>query len=90
MFFLANFSSENIHFDYSNYSRKTLKLLFSGNNNIILPKSCFWQIKSDFPETLHTTRTDSAIDESDRISRKIENLAENLAKKTRFLELLSP
>ena len=42
--------------------------------------SIFWQILSNFPEILNTMRADSAIDESGRVSRKIENLVENLAK----------
>ena len=46
--------------------------------------SIFWQILSNFPEILNTMRADSAIDESGRISRKIESLVENLAKR-RFL-----
>ena len=41
----------------------------------------FWQIKADFPEILHTIRADSAIDESNRISRKIENLTGNMDNK---------
>ena len=39
---------------------------------------------------MHTTRAASAIDESDRISRKIENLAENMAKKHVFWSYFRP
>ena len=37
---------------------------FAENPVFVGPKSCFWQIRSDLAEILHTHRTDSPIDES--------------------------
>ena len=40
---------------------------FAENPVFVGPKSCFWQIRSDLAEILHTRRADSPIDESGRI-----------------------